>query len=305
MAGTQDEQIRAEMTTTLTHRLPKHLVPQAGRVREIHPPLPASAGTPSEDRLAHGATQPEAVEPSASTKAPLWRPYRQAPLLVVTALRADGAPGQTFFVRGDSAVCGRDPCDIHVANDASLSKRHFELARIEHEGAQLWEIRDLQSSGGIWVRVDNAWLYKGAEIIVGNTRFRFVGEGEASAEAAPSNRDSTQVLSLATLHGGELLRREPRGGVPGRDFVLKKRDKPLWLGTDPQCDIACEDDEFVDRRHAQMEYDPRTKRWRIEDKGSTNGIWFRRTSHRVSFDNPELIVRAGEQVFTLRMDSHA
>lgn len=307
MAGTKDERDYVpDITTTQTHRVPNISQLFGSRQERVvqtggQPERPRAAPMQTVERV---PTMPEREQPKPEGKAVAWRPERVLPVLSVTALRADGAPGQNFFVRGDSAVCGRDPCDIQIANDPSLSKRHFELVRLEVEGEHLWEIRDLESSGGIWIRVDRAWLYKSAEICVGNTRFRFVSETEAAADSQPVNREATQVFDASMLHGGSILRRLPRGGVPGADFVLKK-GAPHWLGSDPQATIKCEDDEFVDRRHAIVEFVAGSRRWQVEDKDSTNGLWIRRTTHRVSFENRELIVRAGEQVFVLRMDSHA
>lgn len=305
MSGTREERIHSgELTTTQTHRVP-NISGLFGLRQEriIHPaPDDAAARPEPTDRI---PTLAEQRDPAHGGRAVAWRPEHQLPLLAVTALRADGLPGQAFFVRGDSAVCGRDACEIQIANDPLLSKRHFEMVRLEEEGEQLWEIRDLDSSAGLWIRVDKAWLYKSAEIGLGNTRFRFVTDAELAQERPASNHEATQVFDATQLQGGSVLRRLPRAGVAGRDFLLKKREKPYWAGSDPQAEILCEDDEFVDQRHAIVAFDASTRRWQVEDKGSVNGLWIRRSMHRVSFANRELIVRAGEQVFVLRMDSHA
>lgn len=301
MSETRPEQLQPrDLTTTLVRRLPAYDAAPGGGV-----PPGGDRAAPRGHDSSNLPTMPEQHGSGQANRAVALRPDHQLPMLSVSALRADGAPGQTFFIRGDMATCGRDACEIQIANDPLMSKRHFELARLEHEGEQLWEIRDLESSGGLWIRVDKAWLYKSAEICLGNTRFRFVAEAECGPDRPAANRDVTQVIDTTALQGGSVLRRLPRGGVAGRDFLLKKRDKPYWVGTDPQAEILCEEDEFVDHRHAVVEFDQGTRRWKIEDRGSVNGLWIRRSTHRVSYQNPELIVRAGEQVFILRMDSHA
>jgi len=314
MPGTQDDnENSADLETTMPGRFPdlKGMF-GAGRPREriIHgrqgnddtPPGPPPGAHP--DRL---PTMPESPQEVAGERARQWRPEHQLPVLSVTALRADGAPGQTFFIRDAAAVCGRETgCEIQIANDPLLSKRHFELVRLEEEGEQFWEIRDLDSSGGLWIRVEEAWLYKSAEICLGNTRLVFMPEPPQAADAPPPSRDATGVINLGGLQGGSVLRRLPRDGTPGRDFTLKKLARTHWVGRNQkQCVVVCEDDEFVDERHALVDYDDNRKRWRIRDQGSTNGLWIRRKSHRVTVERRELVVRAGEQVLAIRMDVHA
>jgi pSer/pThr/pTyr-binding forkhead associated (FHA) protein len=314
MPGTQDDsENAADLRTTQLFRAPEPgEMYGAGRPREriIHgrggdnqassPPPPAA----DPDRL---PTMPEPPQEVAGERARPWRPEHQLPVLSVTALRADGAPGQTFFIRDAAATCGREAgCEIQIANDPLLSKRHFELVRLEEEGEQFWEIRDLGSSGGLWIRVEEAWLYKSAEICLGNTRLLFMPEPPQAADTPPPARDVTGVINLGSLQGGSVLRRLPRDGIPGRDFTLKKLSRTHWVGRNPkQCTVVCEDDEFVDERHALVEYDDTRKRWRIRDQGSTNGLWIRRKSHRVSVERRELVVRAGEQVLAIKMDVHA
>lgn len=311
MPGTIDDNDNsADLETTMPGRIPdlnslfgrsrgERIISRGGD-QELPPNLPAAE--PVGD-----LTMPEAPREAAGERARMWRPEHQLPVLSVTARRADGAPGQTFFVREGSATCGREAgCEICIANDLLLSKRHFELVRLEEEGETLWEIRDLGSTGGLWIQVNEAWLSKSAEVCVGNTRLRFMPEPPPSADAPPPGRDVTGAIHLGSLVGGSVLQRLPREGVPARDFTLKRLARTHWVGrNEKQCTVVCEDDEYVDDRHALVEYDEGRKRWRIRDQGSTNGLWIRRATHRITVEQRGLIVRAGEQVFEIKMDAHA
>lgn len=311
MPGTiDDNENAADLETTMPGRIPREVKGLFDRARgeriisrggdQEPPPGPPAT-------VERAATMPEAPRDVAGERARMWRPEHQLPVLSVTARRADGAPGQTFFVRDGSATCGREAgCDIRIANDLLLSKRHFELVRLEEEGEHLWEIRDLGSTGGLWIQVNEAWLYKSAEVCIGNTRLRFMPESTPAPDAPAPARDVTGAIHLGSLMGGSVLQRLPREGVPGKDFTLKRLARIHWVGrNDKQCTVVCEDDEFVDDRHAVVEYDDGRKRWRIRDQGSTNGLWIRRSTHRITVEQRGLIVRAGEQVFEIKLDAHA
>lgn len=182
-----------------------------------------------------------------------FRPTVRRPMAVVHIVDDGLESGETVRMRGDMLVIGRSEGDIVISHDISMSTRHASIERLPEGG---WQLADLGSAGGTFVRVTTAKLRNGTVIQLGGTRFRFeTAFGYATGVAdGPTNPRLVEIL--------------PHG--PGR-----VHDCPGPLTTIGRADGGCSvaiDDPFVSGRHAAIHHTGRG--WRIENSGS-NGLWVR------------------------------
>jgi pSer/pThr/pTyr-binding forkhead associated (FHA) protein len=194
-----------------------------------------------------------AVRESEPPDAAPFRPTLRRPMAVVHVVDDGLESGETVRMRGDVLVIGRSEGDIVIPHDISMSTRHASIERLPEGG---WQLADLGSAGGTFVRVTTAKLKHGTVFQLGATRLRFeTAFGYATgAVGGPADPRLLEVL--------------PHG--PGRSY-----DCPGPLTTigrvDGGCGIAI-DDPFVSARHATLHHTARG--WRIENSGA-NGLWVR------------------------------
>lgn len=181
---------------------------------------------------------------------------------------------------GTKTTFGRDAsCDV-VLHSNEISRRHAEIVA---EGGRL-SVRDLGSANGTFVngkRVSTETALKaGDEVRFDQLRFRVVGgaEGDTAKTAmrpAVSQATVTSQQSVAGRSGsGTQVMPALRvrlvgvsGAVAGRSFEVLP---PGTIGRDPSNSIAI-DDPTVSSRHARLV--DSAGAWRIEDLGSTNGVF--------------------------------
>jgi len=117
-------------------------------------------------------------------------------------------PGQTFELKGQSIIIGRDPASNLVVDDVEVSRRH---ARLVVQGSG-FAIEDLGSTNGTFVedqRIRNlVRLQPGATIRLGE-RISFSYEGLAPDEAETRDFSSTPPTSSQRMSSRAMRRAEP------------------------------------------------------------------------------------------------
>jgi len=187
--------------------------------------------------------------PGTAAGAPEAEPYRPilrrhlALLHVIDDGREDG---ETIRLRSDSLLIGRTDGEVTIPHDITMSTRH---ALLEY-GGEHWQLSDVGSAGGTFVRVLSARLHDGSCVQLGATRFRF---------DAVDGEDPCLVEMLADGDGTRHSCRGPLATI-GR----------AGMG----CHIGVAD-PFISPLHAEMR--TAAGAWRIENRG-LNGLWVRITS---------------------------
>lgn len=183
---------------------------------------------------------------------PLTRPVLRAPMALLHVIDDGRETGETVRMRGDRLVIGRHEGDVVVPHDLLMSPRH---AAIERMPDGQWQLVDLGSGGGTFVRVTQARLRDGGELVIGSTRL---------------------VLREVDLTEAWLVERSPRdvaAGLPPDGGRRHECHAPATtIGrTGHGCTIQL-DDRFVSPIHAELVRSARG--WKIRNAG-VNGVWVR------------------------------
>lgn len=204
------------------------------------------------------ATRNAAAAPDAKP----FRPILRRPLALLHVIDDGREDGETIRLRSDRLLIGRTDGDVTIPHDITMSTRH---ALLEYEAGSGWQLSDVGSAGGTFVRVLSARLHDGSSLQLGATRFRF----DAGAEPC-------------------LVELEPDG--EGARHLC--RNAIVTIGTvGSGCDIGIAD-SFISHVHAELRQTPGG--WRIENRG-LNGLWVRITGP-IKLAHPSQF-QCGEQRF--------
>jgi pSer/pThr/pTyr-binding forkhead associated (FHA) protein len=227
-------------------------------------------------------------------------PYRpqQRPLMAVLCVLDDGKDdGEWFRLRGDRFVIGRTEGDVRIPHDMMMSGRHAEISRQQVQGVYRWQLTDLQSTNGTYVRVGNALLKHGQELRIGRSHFRFEAPQsvpETEAPAAPVRQGTISWQEQPVRQMVAALVEVVRGGAGTRHALLQPE---YWIGRDPRCGIVPADDPFLNSQHARLYRDAKGQ-WHIENNKSRNGLWARVDHIQVT---TTCHFQLGEQRFLLKV----
>lgn len=255
------------------------LEPPRQTILESVSPVPPVNGreTVVERPNAAAHSSPDAVQVTAHVFRSLVRP----PMALLTAFD-DGSTdtGETFRLRRSRTIIGRSACDIVIPHDPDISAMHAEIVRREQDGGHQWHLVDLNSTNGMFVRVNRMILRNGRELLLGGRRFLFtcqdtIGSPETadSPQSQATQKQTAVALGQIERLGARLV--EQTSGRPGREFALS--NSKMLIGRDAgKCDIELVD-PFIDDVHAEL-FQDNQKRWIIKDQKSLNGVWVRTSS---------------------------
>jgi len=198
-------------------------------------------------RHASPAAPAPLIDPSPArmlAEAEPFRPVLRWPLALLHVVDDGREDGETVRLRSDRLVIGRTNGDVAIEHDVSMSSPHAALDRL---AGGMWQLADLGSAGGTFVRAVSARLRHGSCLMLGATRLRF----DASDDHAPC---------LVEL-------------VPEGDCIPHPCRTPCTtIGRrDGGCDVEL-GDRFVSPLHAELRR--AADGWRIENRG-LNGLWVR------------------------------
>ena len=104
-----------------------------------------------------------------------FRPRFRPPMLVLHVWDDDGADCEVIRLYGERFVIGRTEGDLVIPHDPGISRQHVELVRERGAGRWIWTLRDLQSSHGTFVRIQELALNHGQILLMGCGRYQFKG----------------------------------------------------------------------------------------------------------------------------------
>lgn len=241
---------------------------------------------------------PAPVEPPPPDT-PVFRPARRPPMAVL-CIHDDGSEeGELLRLRGDRLVIGRSEGDVIIPHDTMMSGRHAELVRRFEDGRHRWLLTDLQSTNGTYVRVHNAIVKHGQELLIGSRRYRFQAAlqdvAAAEAEDKPKGTQGWQGLSAADLSPSLVEMVGPNEA--GRRYAIPQNGD--WVGRDARlAGVLITDDPLVSPRHLRM-YQDRKGRWHVENANAVNGVWLR-VQREVALEGT-CHFQLGEQRFSVRV----
>ena len=171
--------------------------------------------------------------------------------------------GRSYVLSKDQTTIGRDETlDIPLFGDSSVQRVH---ARIAKSGAGA-HIRAEHPGSPVVVNsqpVAEAPLSDNDTITIGKHRLRFrTRRLTQPASVAPSPQQEVRPANATMLQ-------VVSGPHAGAAFPLSSAS--MRVGRNPECSISLPNDSQVSRQHARMIWDGAS--WRIEDCGSTNGVY--------------------------------
>lgn len=214
---------------------------------------------------------------------PQFRPSQRPAMALLCVLHDGDAGGEWIPLRAERYTIARNEGDIRIPHDGQISGRqHVEISRTRTESGSIrWQIADLGSTNGTFVRVSKLTLWPSTEVQFGQTRYRF----DMPEPPAPPSASAPllQVGEMTVRPGPSPLRAPIQAARPTLVQVTQTGDGtriPLardeyWLGLDPnECAIVPRDDPFISPRHARI-FKGENGRWRVENNSSRNGVWLR------------------------------
>lgn len=200
-----------------------------------------------------------------------FRPRYRPPLAVLRIFDDNQRNSETVRVRTSRFIIGRDEGDVIIPHDKLMSGRHAELARRFEDGDYAWQLHDLRSRNGSFVKIDFIRLRAGDELILGGATYVF----EESRQSPP------RLVEIGS--------RQPRH--------VEFKEQDFWIGRDRKhCVSVLTDDHLLEKKHARIQH--AKGRWCIMASHSTNGVWAR--IDQVQLSNGTRF-QLGEQRFQILM----
>ena len=220
-----------------------------------------------------------------------FRPILRPPVPVITALD-DGSfeRGEAVRMRGETFTIGRTSGDFVFPNDPAISGAHAEIRRVPWKRAYQWQLVDMGSVNGTFVRCAKAVLHAEAIVILGTRRFRLRNPLLAHRNATSS--PATRLLDTSALpHTVWPVLVEAAQRTPAIEVPLKADSMSIGR-TGGGADIQL-DDPLVADRHAQLERQ-RDGTWLIVAETTRNGVWVSTSTVALT---AHCHFRCGEQLF--------
>lgn len=188
-----------------------------------------------------------------------FRPLRRQPMALLRVVDDGREDGETIRLRGAGVDIGRSAGTVLIPHDEAIAPRH---ARINLLADGTWQLVDLGSRTGTFVRVTEARLRHGGVLLLGGTRLRF--ERQSSTDTACLVELPDQTPAAGTPEAG------PADAGPARRHPCGTAG--CTIGGHGGGAAIVLDDPFVSPLHAEVF---RVERgWRVINRGR-NGLWMR------------------------------
>jgi pSer/pThr/pTyr-binding forkhead associated (FHA) protein len=208
----------------------------------------------------------------------------------LVAVRRDGTDGESFAIDLDQLDIGRSEGDLRF-DDPHLAPRH---ARIVRRAGQ-YLLTPLETRNGVYVRISQAYeLQDGDQFLVGKQVLRFEMLTDAEKVLRPAIEHGVVLFGTPVRAPWGRLRQLTAAGT-SRDLYHLTRNE-VSMGRE-QGDIVFSEDEFLSRRHAQLQL--RGGIVTIQDLGSSNGTYVRlRGQHTLV---PGEMIRMGDELLRFEL----
>jgi pSer/pThr/pTyr-binding forkhead associated (FHA) protein len=215
------------------------------------------------------------------------RPGERARLVTV---RRDGSDGQAFPIGGTQMDIGRTEGELRF-DDPHLAARH---ARIGNRGGQ-FVLSPLEARNGVYVRLRSGCeLADGEQFLVGKQVLRFELLSEAEKALRPAVEHGVVLFGTPVKTPWGRLRQLTASGTSRDLFHLTRSETTVGR---EHGDIVFSDDEFLSRRHAQLQF--RGGRVTLLDLGSSNGTYVRlRGPHTLGHGE---MIRLGDELLRFEL----
>ncbi len=208
----------------------------------------------------------------------------------LVSVRRDGSDGQTFPVGPGQTDIGRSDGELRF-DDPHLAARH---ARLSSRGGQ-FVVTPLEARNGVYVRIRGAVeIDDGEQFLVGKQVLRFELLTEAEKALRPAVEHGVVLFGTPVKPPWGRIRQLTAAGTSRDLFHLTRSETTLGR---EHGDIVFSDDEFLSRRHAQLQH--RGGRTTLLDLGSSNGTYVRlRGPHPLSHGE---MIRLGDELLRFEL----
>jgi pSer/pThr/pTyr-binding forkhead associated (FHA) protein len=201
------------------------------------------------------------------------------------AVRRDGTDGSTYLITGDQFDIGRAEGDL-LFDDPHMAARHARI--LVRNGQHL--LVPLEARNGVYVRIQTPMeLMDGDHILLGKQVLRFEVPLDVERTLRPAVEHGIVFFGTPVKPPWGRLRQVTAAGT-SRDLYHLTRSE-VTMGRE-QGDLVFSDDEFLSRRHAQLQY--RSGRVTVTDLGSSNGTFVRLRGQHVLM--PGELIRMGDEL---------
>ncbi|MFM8892550.1 MAG: FHA domain-containing protein, partial [Planctomycetia bacterium] len=179
-----------------------------------------------------------------------FRPVLRPPVPVLTVLD-DGSleHGEEFRLRRDRLAIGRTSGEVQIPNDSSISRAHAEIRRLAVQGGGYrWQLHDLGSVNGTFVRCLRAPLHPQTIVILGGRRYQLKNPLNVAPVLAGDSTDTSLVDGRHLPDTSWPLFVE-KTAKPGAGEHLLEADKYLLGRMGGGADIEI-DDPLLANKHA-------------------------------------------------------
>ena len=203
----------------------------------------------------------------------------------LVTVRRDGSDGSSHAVHSDQFDLGRSEGDL-IFDDPHMAGRHARIVYREQD----FVILPLETRNGVYVRLRQpAELYDGDHVLLGKQVLRFEVPFDVEKNLRPAVEHGVMFFGTPVKPPWGRLRQMTASGTT-RDIYHLTRNEVV-LGRE-QGDIVFGDDEFLSRRHAQIE--SRDSRVTLTDLASSNGTFLRLRGQHVLA--PGELIRIGDEL---------
>lgn len=238
------------------------------------------------DPTVEPTVSPRRVAPTAAAGSPQTRGS-------LVSILKDGSDGRRFPVVDEQTDIGRTEGQVVLGDDPYLSPRH---ARLTFRNGQP-VLRDLDSVNGIYFRIrEPADIGDGDMLLLGQQVLRLELLSDTELPLGPAMQQGVMVFGTPEVQRIARLVQYTTEGVC-RDVHYLYRDETV-IGRE-QGDLVFTDDPFMSRRHAAITVDRASRRFVLNDLGSSNGTAVRFRGERVLRPGDQF--RVGRHLFRFEL----